>query len=554
MLKKLKKLLKIINSESYKKNVHGLDNLMLEKIRSKGYDQLSNQLSEKIKSEIDIQNVDNRFRLTFKSLTYGLSLTSFVALIMVSAGVYFYLDTSGLNYEEVETRDEPAYSSNGGYSEKDLMELMIKNTSESGYVSLDETRAKELTQQISDQITNKTVDKDLKNDIITKNVFEEEKVLEINFADGNKNLIIPIDRGFQVLSSTPVNNQILEFGKDLDSEISIIFTHEDFEMLEFLEMLEITPNLGGKFVKNGKVVIFQPENLQDGEVYTLRINQGLATNSGKKLQEDFLLRFTAKEIEVTGSIKKKNPQVLVPNSAELNNITNEEWIFDNNRGFSEDVVYYLQGDDIILDSENIGVLEIYRALNLSFDHKINILQGQTSSEELEGLEKELIVAKTNLPKKYNFNIVNLDSGDFLEVYLLNSLSGEEDALLAVAVFKDNKILRLTQLDNESTDLEYKLVYYDWIKDKELFVEKWNDVKINLYNKTFVEFESDNNQETWYYEKREEVENAGRVVVVEQDRGELKLLRNKIESGDYELEIIWKTDKGKQISRSWEMVL
>ena len=86
---------------------------------------------------------------------------------------------------------------------------------------------------------------------------------------------LPRDKG----TSVPVN-----------SGIEITFSHSGIENAE--ECFEISPKVEGRFEWNKKTLVFVPERLEHGTIYTVTIKKGVrVTGSDETLQDDYTFKF-----------------------------------------------------------------------------------------------------------------------------------------------------------------------------------------------------------------------------------------------------------------------
>jgi len=76
----------------------------------------------------------------------------------------------------------------------------------------------------------------------------------------------------------------------VDTGIEIIFSHENFTQYE--DYIAISPDIDGRFEKYRKTLVFIPESLEAGSLYTVTIGQGLSLeNSDLTLAEDYTFQF-----------------------------------------------------------------------------------------------------------------------------------------------------------------------------------------------------------------------------------------------------------------------
>ncbi len=79
----------------------------------------------------------------------------------------------------------------------------------------------------------------------------------------------------------------------INTGIEITFSHENFESIE--NYFSIEPAAKGRWEKHWRTMVFVPEDLQPGTMYTVTIKQGLAlTGSDQKLTQDYVFQFETK--------------------------------------------------------------------------------------------------------------------------------------------------------------------------------------------------------------------------------------------------------------------
>ncbi len=87
----------------------------------------------------------------------------------------------------------------------------------------------------------------------------------------------------------------------VNSGIEITFSHKDVENAE--ENFSISPEVKGRFEWHGKVLVFVPEKLEKGTIYTVTLKKGIGLKgSGETLAEDLSFRFQT-EMPNNGSNK-----------------------------------------------------------------------------------------------------------------------------------------------------------------------------------------------------------------------------------------------------------
>ncbi|MDD5039863.1 MAG: Ig-like domain-containing protein, partial [Patescibacteria group bacterium] len=96
-----------------------------------------------------------------------------------------------------------------------------------------------------------------------------------------------IKDAFKILGTTPRDKGT---GVPTNSGIEITFTHENFKSYE--EYITITPEASGRFEQYRKTLVFVPDALQEGTVYTVTVKAGLPlSDSEETLASDYTFQF-----------------------------------------------------------------------------------------------------------------------------------------------------------------------------------------------------------------------------------------------------------------------
>jgi len=94
-------------------------------------------------------------------------------------------------------------------------------------------------------------------------------------------------KSLNVLRTLPRNQSVQV---PLDSGIEITFSHENIENPE--KYFEISPKVNGKFEMHKKTLVFVPEKLEEGTVYTVTVKSGIkAAGSTETLEKDYTFKF-----------------------------------------------------------------------------------------------------------------------------------------------------------------------------------------------------------------------------------------------------------------------
>lgn len=106
-------------------------------------------------------------------------------------------------------------------------------------------------------------------------------------------------KAFAVSRTLPRNEAIQV---PVNTGIEITFSHENIQ--ELADFFEIQPKTGGRFEVHKKTVVFVPDKLENGTVYTVRIKKGLGLKgSSDKLESDYVFRFQTVLPQNTGNIQ-----------------------------------------------------------------------------------------------------------------------------------------------------------------------------------------------------------------------------------------------------------
>ncbi len=94
-------------------------------------------------------------------------------------------------------------------------------------------------------------------------------------------------KSLNVIRTLPRNQSVQV---PVNSGIEITFSHENIENPE--EHFEISPNVKGKFEMHKKTLVFVPEKLEEGTVYTATIKSGIkVSGSAETLENDYSFKF-----------------------------------------------------------------------------------------------------------------------------------------------------------------------------------------------------------------------------------------------------------------------
>lgn len=134
--------------------------------------------------------------------------------------------------------------------------------------------------------------------------FEENRLYTFRIKSSDRSDItwtFQTSAAFKILGSFPGDKTV---DVPLNSGIEIYFSHEEFEDVD--KYFEISPKVEGRFERHKKAVVFVPEELEEGTVYTVKIKKGLKLNgTDYTLAEDFEFQF-----ETTSTSNQENPMFI----------------------------------------------------------------------------------------------------------------------------------------------------------------------------------------------------------------------------------------------------
>jgi hypothetical protein len=108
-------------------------------------------------------------------------------------------------------------------------------------------------------------------------------------------------RDFAILGTLPANRSNYV---PVNSGIEIYLSHTGFDDMD--EYFEISPNVEGRFERNGYAAVFIPKELQPGTIYTVTIKKGLALKgTDQKLSNDYTFAFETVPEQEPGRIEQK---------------------------------------------------------------------------------------------------------------------------------------------------------------------------------------------------------------------------------------------------------
>ncbi|HHW49051.1 MAG TPA: hypothetical protein GXX14_10615, partial [Clostridiaceae bacterium] len=103
----------------------------------------------------------------------------------------------------------------------------------------------------------------------------------------NRSWAFQTKKTFSVVRTLPRNEAVYV---PVNSGIEITFSHDNIENID--DYFEITPNVNGRFEYHKKTVVFVPQELKEGTVYTVKIKAGLGLKgSEQKLESDYVFKF-----------------------------------------------------------------------------------------------------------------------------------------------------------------------------------------------------------------------------------------------------------------------
>ena len=115
----------------------------------------------------------------------------------------------------------------------------------------------------------------------------------------NRSWAFQTKKTFSVVRTLPRNEAVYV---PVNSGIEITFSHDNIEDIE--NYFEITPHVDGRFEYHKKTVVFVPQALEEGTVYTVKIKAGLGIKgSGQKLESDYVFKFQTELSQDSGSSK-----------------------------------------------------------------------------------------------------------------------------------------------------------------------------------------------------------------------------------------------------------
>ena len=200
---------------------------------------------------------------------------------------------------------------------------------------------------------------------------------------------------FRINSTIPGNQSL---GVPTDSSIEINFNTSNFA--DISDYFSITPNVNGRFERNGKTAVFVPDSLEPGTVYTVKINKEVSTQDlTESLEEDYIFEFeTGSEGRILGFEFGRRFYEFRPNSdINLNISTNENStneaeisIFSfKDRGQIENIL------PTFVDNQNFWAVYGY---NQNIDTK-NLIEVSKTVSPIQQIEfQEFIRIPNNLPK------------------------------------------------------------------------------------------------------------------------------------------------------------
>ncbi|MEK7615527.1 MAG: Ig-like domain-containing protein, partial [Patescibacteria group bacterium] len=98
-----------------------------------------------------------------------------------------------------------------------------------------------------------------------------------------------VKNAFHIVSSIPGNKTA---NVPLDTGIEVVFTHENVSVKDFEAAFSITPAVKGHVEKNRRSLVFVPEKLQPGTLYTVKIASSLHPQDSKEtLGEERVIQF-----------------------------------------------------------------------------------------------------------------------------------------------------------------------------------------------------------------------------------------------------------------------
>ncbi len=246
-------------------------------------------------------------RKPFIAITASVSLTAVIVFtVLILTGVLFNKNEnkvisseeidllSSLDYEKVNVTalktDNAGVLLSSGFKltssvemDKNFINSLLKITPEQDYKIKEVSKKEYLI----------TFPSELKADSIYKFTLGGENSHKLSWA-------FETEKTFKVTGTLPRNKANYV---PLNSGIEITMSYEGTENPE--KYFSISPKVAGKFELHKKTIVFIPEKLQEGVVYTVTLAKGLPLkNSDKKLEADYSFKFQA------GSSSKSSPSLI----------------------------------------------------------------------------------------------------------------------------------------------------------------------------------------------------------------------------------------------------
>lgn len=152
-------------------------------------------------------------------------------------------------------------------------------------------------------------------------------------------------KSFRVVSTLPGDKTA---GVPVKSGIEITFSHENYENID--KYFEISPPVKGRFERHKKTVVFLPQGLAEGTIYTVKLKKGVALQgSADRLEEDYKFQFETDQqtgvseflfFDEINNVYPKNAPVIKAYSGLANNnreITVEVYKYQNENRFMENL-------------------------------------------------------------------------------------------------------------------------------------------------------------------------------------------------------------------------
>lgn len=216
--------------------------------------------------------------------------------------------------------------------------------------------------------------------IIPLSVLENDKIYQVKINDNDYvySWAFQTKKELKVKSTLPADKSA---DVPWNSGIEMYFTLGNLEKID--EYFEISPKVEGKFILNNDSIIFVPELLERGTIYTVTIKEGFGLEDGSdKLEDDYVFSFTTQK-DINSliyferpiiNIHKDNPKIIDAHVQQEKEFNINIYQYNDSDKFAQDVFNYAGTGRFRAEIDNNKLTKINSLTQTPFMEEISYYQ------------------------------------------------------------------------------------------------------------------------------------------------------------------------------------